>query len=331
MSARLDHLPSTIRYVVCADWAGTPDGRAAYVADVASRKVSRLTRRSLTIPTLLDEARRLSESGKVLLGIDLPIGLPAAYFTAARKHAGWAAVTAFIDWLPRACVVPDFFTPTNGSRWSVTQPFFAVPKGEGSLRGIQERIVSAGAQWKRAVDDLTSAKPMFVVSGIPGAVGSAVRDAWKDLGPMLAARRDFGVWPMEGDLHKAFDTRDVVIGEIYPRAAYATALTDGAASGRCPIVIAKTRQGARDLAVDDLLGQDWVKRHSVELHDSAEARENEDRFDAMITAAALLRCAIEGAPVADLSLGDPAIEGSMLCTGTVNLALPSRKHTRFGP
>ena len=80
--------------------------------------------------------------------------------------------------------------------------------------------------------------------------------------------------------------------------------------------------------VSALLGQGWVRRHDVAIRGVAGARASEDAFDAMITAAALLRCALERGPVADLSLGEPEIEGAILCTGTVD---PSLRAERFRP
>lgn len=60
----------------------------------------------------------------------------------------------------------------------------------------------------------------------------------------------------------------------------------------------------------------------IEGLDHAEA--SEDDFDACVSAAALLRCVLDGSPLCPPQLDFPAIEGGILGTGSVNLQLRPR-------
>jgi hypothetical protein len=59
----------------------------------------------------------------------------------------------------------------------------------------------------------------------------------------------------------------------------------------------------------------WVRQHRVTILRPEDAERSEDVFDAMFSAAALLRRALEGAPVAGDLLVDEVVEGGMLLTG----------------
>ena len=88
---------------------------------------------------------------------------------------------------------------------------------------------------------------------------------------------------------------------MYPRAAYATALLDAPPTSRAPLVVAKTDAGVRREAIAALRSAHWVRSLGVELRDLAQAEANEDDFDACVTAAALLRCVLEGRRCVPLS------------------------------
>jgi hypothetical protein len=124
-----------------------------------------------------------------------------------------------------------------------------------------------------------------------------------------------------GDLEVLLESSPVVVGEIYPRAAYATALLD---APRPPLVLAKTHPDVRRKAIADLLAADWVRLNEVTIKIAANA--NEDDFDACLTAAALLRCVVEKLPLCLPRLDSARAEGGMLGTGSVNFDLrPGRR------
>lgn len=148
---------------------------------------------------------------------------------------------------------------------------------------VPESYLAAAARipsW-RAVDAATKAKTLFAKAGIPGSVGSATCALWRELGPRLTVDRSFKLWPFEGDLGDLPQSTPVVVGEIYPRAAYATALSDASAESRAPLMVSKTRADVRRDAITTLLGKDWVRRLDVSIRNLADVRSNEDDFDAL--------------------------------------------------
>ena len=125
----------------------------------------------------------------------------------------------------------------------------------------------------------------------------------------------------------------VVVGEIYPRAAYATALLDAnwravealfSTVSRPPLALAKGNADVRQQAIKALRGPDsWVHLMGVTI-ENLDDDTNEDDFDACVTAAALLRCALEKLPLCLPLLDSARAEGGRLGTGSVNLGLPEQ-------
>jgi len=68
----------------------------------------------------------------------------------------------------------------------------------------------------------------------------------------------------------------------------------------------------------------WVRLSGVTIENLADARASEDDFDACMTAAALLRCAIEKLPLGLPRLDSARAEGGILGTASVNLGLRER-------
>ena len=87
----------------------------------------------------------------------------------------------------------------------------------------------------RQIDRMTGAKAVFIKAGVPGSVGSAACALWQELASELTTDRTFKIWPFEGEIHTLLHSTSVVVGEIYPRAAYATALLDVPPTSRAPL------------------------------------------------------------------------------------------------
>jgi hypothetical protein len=312
--------------ILCADWGKDARKRTVYVADVGGRSVRRVSAgRGWSFREVLDEAERWTPTGAVLATFDVPLGVPVRYLAAARALRSASPPTTFVDLLARVGAMPRFFDATADARdWSVERPFFAVPAGAGGLRSYIEAAARQGVDLYRHIDRDTGAKSVFIRSGIPGSVGSAACALWQELAPYVGERRGFGVWPFEGDLETLLRSASVVVGEIYPRAAYATALLDVPPASRAPLVLAKTDARVRAAALAALRAARWVASLDVTLEHLAEAEANEDDFDACLTAAALLRCVLDGSPLCPADLDLAASEGSILGTGSVNLRLPHR-------
>ena len=310
--------------ILCADWGKESQKRAVYVADVTAQVVRRVSATGWSVVRVLEEAKRWTATGAVLAPFDAPLGVPASYFAAFGRHHAPPPAN-FLDLLARARSLPHFSDATAvASDWTVERPFFGVPPGDGGLGSYVNAAARVDVDLYRGIDKMTGAKALFIKSGIPGSVGSATCALWQELAPLLTAERSFAVWPFEGELSALLRATPIVVGEIYPRAAYATALLDAPPASRPPLVVAKTDARVRCEAIAVLRRAGWARRLGVSFENLAEAEANEDDFDACLTAAALLRCVLEGAPLCPPHVHSAAIEGGMLGTGSVDLRLPSQ-------
>ncbi len=315
----------TLSAILCADWGKEFSKRAVYVADVSARVVRRVSGAGWAVAGVLAEAERWTSTGSVLATFDAPLGVPDSYLTALGKLPGAQPLGTFLDLLARAHSMPRFYDATAIARdWVVERPFFSVPAGDGGLGTYVDAAARFGVDMYRQIDRVTGAKAVFIKSGVPGSVGSAACALWQELASELTIGRTFKIWPFEGEIHTLLHSTSVVVGEIYPRAAYATALLDVPPTSRAPLVVAKTDAAVRREAIAALRIAEWVRSLSVDLEDLDQAEANEDDFDACVTAAALLRCILERVPLCPARLQSPAAEGGMLGTGSVSLRLPQR-------
>ena len=303
-----------IGFFLSADWSKQSVKRSVYVADVRNRRIRRCAPppEGWTVDTLLDKGRRLAVDGPVLAGADVVLGVPRGYWEQARRVGGGYPGT-FVDWLASLPTGGDFYeTVKSPEEWRVGRPWFHVPSGAGGLNGFKRKVDGG---MLRAVELETGGKPVFAVSGIPGTVGGGTREFWRELAPRLSVARDFEVWPFEGDRHFHAPTRGITLCETYPRLAYGTVL-----AGELPtatLAWPKTRPQWRTIACDCITRTEWVAGNEVVLEDVGRARDNEDDFDALFTAAAVLRCLLENRPLCRADRVDEVAEGSMLLAGIV--------------
>jgi hypothetical protein len=306
---------------VFADWGKEAAKRAAWVADVASRNVRPLPHRQWSLHALLEVARERRGQGPVLIAIDAVLGVPAAYWQAARSLARWRHCRHFLDLLTVVADEDAFWsTARSAAEWRVDRPFHAVPAGKGSRSAFGER---AGFALERRTDRLCGAKPPFCVSGIPGTVGSGTRALWRELAPLLRGRCDFSVWPFEGPLDSLLRDGAIVLAEAYPGIAYTVVLEEDARSAL--LNVGKTKQRIRDAALGRLGSMRWLQQRGVSLEGLPAARTSEDDFDALFGAAALLRRAVDGAPIDDPDNDDPIAEGGILLTSAIDFTAPRRR------
>jgi diadenosine tetraphosphate (Ap4A) HIT family hydrolase len=312
-----------LRAILCADWSKDSARRAAYVADVPARLVKRLGSGPFALRSLLDAATGYAKDGPVLVGIDAPLGAPRSLLAATQDELGLSPTATFVDWLGKAAAWPDFFSrAVEGEPWSPLRPFFRVPAGADArnqrFRAMQDR----GVEPLRNVDSATAAKSLFILSGIPGSVGSSVVDLWPALSGILANRPGtVHVWPF-GQAQPETGTAGVVLAEMYPRALYASALSAEPPPLRARLSIAKSDAKCRRAAIERLLAQDWVREQEVRFEDADPDTITEDAFDALLSAAGALRCVLEGTPLG--WSGSDAFEGGILGLDSLNLSLPER-------
>ena len=270
---------------VCVDWSTEVRNRQAWVAELGMKRVAPLEDVSPALPELLSFARALP--GRSVIAIDAALGVPRHYLDGARAAVPeWSAASDFLTWLALAIDRP----------------------GLG-------REVNVASAWRREIDAATGAKSPFIVSGIPGTVGSGTRALWAELAAALSHAGDFAVWPFDGSLDLI--ERRIAIAEMYPRVCYALAL---APELPAPLMtLGKTSREVRERAIAALEQMPWVREHGVALRDLELARQSEHHFDAMISAAGLLRCVLEGHPLERAGAHDP-VEGEILGLAPLQLA-----------
>jgi len=302
--------------VLCADWSRFQANREVYSAHVAEKRVERVTPPDggWTVAAVLHEAaRRRPTRQAVLVGFDAPLGLPRSFL----EHAG---ARSFPAWLA-SVEAGAFGSVSEPEAWCVARPFFRVPAGTGSLTAFVRSMEKQGIAAKREIDRRTRAKPVFITSGIPGAVGSSAVDLWQGLANAPA----HVVWPFDGPWEVLSQGEVPIVAEIYPRLAYALAQSPLAHRERRPLAVAKTKRPIREAFLVQMTRSDgWLSRHGVTLDEvsKAQALESEDAFDALVTAAGLLRCVLERTPLSDPALEDSVAEGGILGSGSVRLDLP---------
>ena len=293
-----------------------------HVANLTVRRIWREERSDWTLKALLELAAELAQHGSVLVGIDAALGIPAGYWDEVQTR-DWGIQgrpANFIDWLGRLDSAHEFFEPVDDpSAWRVDRPFFRVAKGKGGRTRFTARYED---RFLRPIDREAGAKPLFAVSGMPGTVGWGTISLWTELIPLLADTPDFAVWPFDGDLPNLLARGGVVLAEAYPGLAYAAAMADDLPTGR--LTVAKTNPERRKRVCELLQVTAWVRHFGVDLGDLEPVRNNDDAFDSHLTAAAVLRCGLEGRALCDARWIDKRAGGAMLLAGPVDPSRPAR-------
>lgn len=303
--------------LICVDWGKDLSKRRAWVAEVAARRVAPADV-DPTLESLIAFARALP--GRTLIAIDAALGVPGFYLDGARRALPeWGGAEDFLSWVRLAMRTPSVLREArSAAEWRHDRPFLSVPKGPGSLNAFWARC---GGKLMRSIDTVTGAKSPFVVAGIPGTVGAGSRALWTELVDVLGAS-DLAIWPFDGTLDGI--RKPIALAEIYPRVCYSLALAPELPARLTPL--AKTSSIVRECAVEALEAASWIRTHAVSLSDLDLARADEDHFDAMISAAALLRCVLEGHPLDQASCD--TVEGGILGLASVRFDAPRRTASR---
>ena len=168
-------------------------------------------------------ARRAGARRSALLGLDFPIGLPAAY--AAR-----AGAEAFLDWARGLGAPPyeAFFSPAELAREiAIHRPFYPAHvrrRGDARQAELCAALGVAGIDalkrtCERARPGRRAAEALFWTVGRK-QVGKAALAGWRDV--VLPALRDgrAKLWPFHGRLAALPGPGVVVLAEIYPADTY---------------------------------------------------------------------------------------------------------------
>lgn len=221
---RLDALPAVVAH---ADWSAAPGKRWVAVA-VLGRHGRYRVASPRPVGQLHGFLDRLAAPGReapcVLLGVDFPIGLPAAY----AGRAGVEDFTAVLPRLGRGCWRDFFRVAVRPEEISLARPFFpARPgrKGEVARRQLVQGLgLARYGQLLRACDRATdgrrAAAALFWTLGAQ-QVGKAAITGWRDLLiPVLVAGRELRIWPFDGPLRDLVAPGRVVVAETYPGEVY---------------------------------------------------------------------------------------------------------------
>lgn len=289
--------------IIAVDWGKDASKRSAYRAELSTRRISRLPFNG-SLSHLVEYASSLKPP--VLIGIDAAIGFPYASWKRLNETRPIQS-NNFIAFLLSTFVPTDFFDPvTKSEDWLPERPFIRPPAGSWPLKAFVE---ASNGGFYREIDSRLNGNPIFVMCGIPGSVGSGTRALWQEL-IAIGKSSKLRVWPFHGSLDTLSTAETPVIAEIYPKACYGIALAKTLPTPLLPI--AKTRQVERQNALAQLQDSDWVISWQVVLQDVDAALSNEDDFDALFSAAALLRMVLENSPLEGPHDVNATIEGSVL-------------------
>ncbi len=221
--------PLPFDYLVHADWSTRPEGRWRATArrwpgGWAIEPATPVGDLDTFIAGLIDE----SGAGAPLLGVDLPIGVPAAWATPAGVRdllpafrgegpegfgsAAWPDFYAVAEHVGEISLRRPFFPFRNGAKGEIKQAQLVSGLGVADMDALRRRC-EFDEHGKRG------ATPLFWTIG-PAQVGKAAIGFWRDvLGPALRADQA-SVWPFQGDLGGLARVGRVAVAETYPGEIY---------------------------------------------------------------------------------------------------------------
>lgn len=269
--------------VAHADWSVTPNKRWLAVATPAETGWRVRVQLVGEIGSLLGRLQDEAAGGKVLLGVDAPIGLPQAY---AHRHAG--ATSDFPTFLAALSADDPFFTVCERiEEVSGARPFFPRTTRFAPRRQAQaDRLgVACHEALLRRCDRQTVDRPraacLFWTLG-PNQVGKAALSFWRDLLlPAMQGAEPPALWPFAGPLPLLLERHRVTIAETYP--AEALRRLGGPWRG------SKRRQSDRAAIAAALSA--WLLRHDATAEPELAAdladgfgplADGEDRFDSLL-------------------------------------------------
>lgn len=177
------------------------------------------------VETLLARLRTEAEGRAVVLGIDVPIGLPRAY--AALHGAGAADFPAFLRRIGLGSTPGFMDVCSTLEEVGPARPFYPMRGVRGMTRLSHARALGMAdatglsRACDRATADRPAGAPLFWTLGA-NQVGKAALSAWRDLlRPALGREAPGGValWPFDGPLPGLLTPGGVAVAETYPAEA----------------------------------------------------------------------------------------------------------------
>ena len=200
------------RSFIGADWSVVPQRRAAWALDTVSNSIQVHEESIHDLEHLLAWAGELPSP--TLIMIDAGLGVTEAM---ARANDWLLAHRNFAELLRHNGLSFDFLNPVQRvQEWTPHQPFIHLPAGQGSFSALKRK--SEGTLY-RSFESAMNAKPVYILSGIPGCVGGASRNVWTSLQGLMQTR-EIGLWPFDGDFNTCAENYDTVLCEAYPDYLY---------------------------------------------------------------------------------------------------------------
>lgn len=181
-----------------------PEGNRAYWRLLAPRPVEHLSE------ALSSRVETQSAPHSLLMGVDTPIGVPAAW-----AHA--VGAPSFRELLRLVATEPSWSRVLSPSdEPSLLQPFYpASPgtKGQHSRQRLLDALrLSSPEALLRRCDVLAGAFPLFFCVGAR-QVGKGAIAFWSEV---LMTCEGAALWPFDGELLSLLETSAVVLAEVYP-------------------------------------------------------------------------------------------------------------------
>lgn len=177
---------------------------------------------------LLEELRRrVDPSDAVLVGLDLPLGLPERYATAQ----GVQSFTELLPQLGRGAWKDFFEVARTREEVAPSRPFFAGADGSADAQLARALDVHSPEDLRRRCERTPEGRALpgnrFATVG---SAGTSVVAGWRDL--LLPARRALGpalaLWPFQGTLDELLGAGRIVVAETHPAALFRLLLGEGA-------------------------------------------------------------------------------------------------------
>lgn len=319
----LDLLPDLVAH---ADWGSNTKkrwmARAVLKGGTYTAMPAELAGPPATLLARLREAA--AASGRVFLGFDFPIGLPAFYarrtgvsdFPAFLLQAGLGEWGDFYQVAARAEEVSrrrPFYPMRSRAKGEISQQHLLDGLGASSLRELLRAC-------ERGTDLRPDASPLFWTLG-GKQVGKAAIIGWRDvLAPALLERANrVALWPFHGPLSGLLKAGGVVVAETYPAEFYShlgVSFPPSRAGEKSGKRIRRDRLANKDALkeVAAHLGVVLDGALAAQINDGfGQSKDGEDPFDAVVGLLGMLNVVLGGQPTGVPDLPDVrSVEGWIL-------------------
>jgi hypothetical protein len=269
----------SVKTWIGADWSVVPNRRAAWAADLENDTIFPCEHVLHDFEALLAWVETLPQPSVIM--IDAGLGITREL---AAANDWDSRCSSFAELLRKGLLSFSFLDPvTRLQEWTPHHPFIHLPAGQGSFSVLKKK---AEGTLFRSFEPALGAKPLFILSGIPGCVGGASRNLWISLQGLFNSR-NMSLWPFDGNWEQCLQKSNIVICEAYPKLAYQIA---PAANFPVPLKASRKRDERwRRNQIAHLMSTPFGLNTDLCLRDLEHACDSEDSFDALMLVLSALR------------------------------------------